>query len=328
MIVTLTMNPSMDRTIELSHPLQRGGVQRAQSLTSQAAGKGVNVARALASAGVPTLAVLPGDPHDPVIVGLIDCELPHVALPIGQALRTNLTLAEADGTTTKINAPGPLLDNTHQRALIHQVLLAADGANWLIMAGSLPPGVPDSFYATLVAEVRRTLGSRAPRIAVDTSGAPLIALFAAGPECAPDLIKPNAEELAELTGQGTEETLEADPQLVVEAAGRLISHGTAAVLATLGSKGAVLVTASGSWHARHPPVTARSTVGAGDSALAGYLLADAQGLAPAECLRQAVAHGSAAVSLPGSTIPAPEHTNPRAVTVAALSAPLTTEGKP
>ena len=328
MIATLTMNPSMDRTIELDTPLQRGGVQRALSLTSQAAGKGVNVARALAAGGLRTLAVLPGDPHDPVVLGLADSGLPHVALPIGQPLRSNLTLAEADGTTTKVNAPGPLLDAGHQRALIEAVLAAADGADWLVMAGSLPPGVAPEFYAGLVAEVRATLGARAPRIAVDTSGAPLAALFAAGPAGVPDLVKPNAEELAELTGDGTEAELEADPERAGRAALRLVEAGAGAVLATLGSKGAVLATAAGSWHATHAPVTARSTVGAGDSALAGYLLADAAGAEPADCLRQAVAHGSAAVALPGSTIPAPEHTNPRAVTVAALPAPLPTEGKP
>ena len=328
MIATLTMNPSMDRTIELAAPLQRGGVQRALSLTSQAAGKGVNVARALAAGGLRTLAVLPGDPHDPVVLGLADSGLPHVALPIGQPLRSNLTLAEADGTTTKVNAPGPLLDAGHQRALVEAVLAAADGAE-LAGDGRIPaagrrPGVLRRTRRRGPRHARRP----GPRIAVDTSGAPLAALFAAGPAGIPDLIKPNAEELAELTGEGTEAELEADPARAGRAALRLVEAGAGAVLATLGSKGAVLATAAGSWHATHEPVTARSTVGAGDSALAGYLLADAAGGGPADCLRQAVAHGSAAVALPGSTIPAPEHTTPRAVTVAALPAPLPTEGKP
>lgn len=328
MIATLTMNPSMDRTLELAGELQRGGVQRALSLTSQAAGKGVNVARALAAGGLRTLAVLPGDPHDPVVLGLVDDGLAHAALPIGRPLRSNLTLAEADGTTTKVNTPGPLLDAGMQRALVESVLAAAQGADWLVLAGSLPPGVDPGFYAALVTEVRARLGARAPRVAVDTSGAPLSALFAAGPAGAPDLIKPNAEELAELSGEGTAAELEADPERANRAALRLVAAGTAAVLATLGARGAVLATAAGSWHATHPPVTARSTVGAGDSALAGYLLADAAGGSAADCLRQAVAHGSAAVSLPGSSIPAPEHTTPRAVVLAALSAPLPTEGKP
>ncbi len=96
------------------------------------------------------------------------------------------------------------------------------GPSWLVLAGSLPPGVAPEFYAELVAEVRARLGARAPRIAVDTSGAPLAALFAAGPAGVPDLIKPNAEELAELTGEGTEAELEADPARAGRAALRLV----------------------------------------------------------------------------------------------------------
>lgn len=328
MIITLTMNPSMDRTIELRDALIRGGVQRADSDTSQSAGKGINVARALDLGGVPTLAILPGDPHDPVVRGLADSGLDYLALPLGQPLRSNLTLAEADGTTTKINAPGPLLSRENQRALIDAVLSNSIGADWLVLAGSLPPGVDEDFYATLVSEVRFRLGPSAPRIAVDTSGAPLVALFDAGQDSVPDLIKPNAEELAELTSRESEAALESDAGLAALTALRLVGLGTGAVLATLGANGAVLATAAGTWHATHPPVSARSTVGAGDSALAGYLLADVAGSAPASCLAQAVAHGSAAVALPGSTIPTPGQTTPHSVTLLALPAPLPTEGTP
>ena len=318
MIVTLTANPSIDRTVELAGELTRGGVQRAASATAQAAGKGVNVSRGLAAAGVPTLAVLPGDATDPVVQGLLEARLAHRALPIGQALRCNITLAEPDGTTTKVNEPGPVLSAGHLRLLADSVIAEAVGAAWVVLAGSLPPGVPADFYASLTLQLRRELGAGAPLVAVDTSGDPLRALFAAGPDSAPDLVKPNAEELAELTGTGSEEEFESDPARAAEAARDLLNRGTGAVLATLGSKGAVLVTADGAWHATHPPVAARSTVGAGDSSLAGYLLAHSRGASAPDCLRQAVAHGSAAVSLPGTTIPSPRQTTPDAVAVAAL----------
>jgi 1-phosphofructokinase len=140
----------------------------------------------------------------------------------------------------------------------------------------------------------------------------------------PDLLKPNAEELAELAAAAgfaspaTADELEADPAAAAAAAAAVVRSGVGAVLATLGSKGAVLVTADGAWLATHPPVAAVSTVGAGDSALAGYLLAQGQGAAPADCLRQAVAHGAAAASLPGSTVPAVHQTTPDAVTITAL----------
>ncbi|MEE1621598.1 1-phosphofructokinase family hexose kinase [Zafaria sp. Z1313] len=316
MIITLTANPSLDRTVELSGPLQRGGVQRAGSASAQAAGKGVNVSTALAAAGVPTLAVLPGDPNDPVVLGLAERGLDHVALPVGQPLRSNITLAEPDGTTTKVNEPGPVLSPEQQRDLGTAVVSACRGAAWLVLAGSLPPGVPAAFYAELTVRVRDELGPEAPLVALDTSGDPLRAVFAAGRAAAPDLAKPNAEELAELTG--TDEDFEADPARAAAAAAELVARGTGAVLATLGGRGAVLATAAGAWHGTHPPVAARSTVGAGDSSLAGYLIAHSAGADAPGCLAQAVAHGAAAVSLPGSTIPVPEQTTPGAVGVAVL----------
>ncbi|MCG2624268.1 hexose kinase [Arthrobacter sp. I2-34] len=318
MIITFTANPSLDRTVELAAPLARGGVQRAVSATRQAAGKGVNVSRVLAASGLATLAVLPGDPEDQVTVRLRLDGLPHQAVPIGADLRSNITLTEPDGTTTKINEPGPAISPEQQDQLAAAVVDKADGAAWLVLAGSLPPGVPAGFYAALTARVRAELGGRAPRIAVDTSGEPLRALFAGGPDAVPDLLKPNAEELAELTGRHDEAALEADPALAAAAAKLLLDEGAGAVLATLGSKGAVLATPAGSWFATHAPITARSTVGAGDSSLAGYLLAHSRGDSAPDCLRQAVAHGAAAASLPGTTLPALTQTTPDAVLVTAL----------
>ncbi|WP_309082391.1 1-phosphofructokinase family hexose kinase [Zhihengliuella sp.] len=315
MIVTLTANPSLDRTIDLAAPLVRGGVQRATATHAQAAGKGVNVSRAVATAGQPTVAVLPGDPSDPLVLGLAEDGLAHRALPIGQPLRSNVTVTEPDGTTTKINEPGPTLSRADQDALAALVAEASAGAAWLVLAGSLPPGVAPDYYARLAAQLRRTLGERCPRIAVDTSGAPLAATLAAGPDAAPSLLKPNAEELAELVGGTTEAELEASPELTAATARQLLDRGVETVLATLGAGGAVLVTRDGAWRASHPPVAARSTVGAGDSSLAGYVLADLAGVDAPGRLARAVAYGAAAASLPGSVIPSPSHTDPGAVTV-------------
>ena len=133
---------------------------------------------------------------------------------------------------------------------------------------------------------------------------PLQALVAALPGAAPDLMKPNGEELASFTGDDPE-ALEADPAAAAKAAASLIERGVGAVLATLGGNGAVLVTADGAWHATPPPTTVVSTVGAGDSSLFGYVLGDIRGLPAPERLALAVAYGSAAAGLPGTTIPQP-----------------------
>lgn len=311
MILTLTPNPSLDRTIELEGQLARGEVQRAVQARQEPGGKGVNICRALDASGVKCLAVLPGDDDDPVMLALDAQEIPHVSLRIGATLRSNVAITEPDGTTTKVNEPGPALTAQQQRELVELVLAKADGASWLVLAGSLPPGVPPDFYAGITRELRERLGSKAPKVAIDSSGAPLAAALAARP----DLLKPNAEELAELTGWSDEDSLEADPRLAAEAARMLVDGGVGAVLATLGSKGAVLVTPDGSWLARGPKIIARSTVGAGDCALAGYLLSNVAGASAADSLRQAVAHGAAAASLPGSTVPTLSQTDSNAVTV-------------
>ncbi|MFD9546222.1 1-phosphofructokinase family hexose kinase [Nocardia salmonicida] len=317
MIVTLTANPSVDRTVTLTEPLRRGQVHRAASVTSHPGGKGVNVARVVAGSGAQVLAVLPGSDDDPVVHGLRTAGIAFRTVPVAGGPRVNLTIAETDGTTTKINEPGSPLTACDLAELTALLVESAAGAEWIVLSGSLPPGVPVGWYAELVATVSASR-TRRTRVAVDTSDAPLLALFDESPGAAPDLIKPNSEELAQLTGLdpvGLE-----NPTAAAEAASTLIDRGVGAVLATLGAAGAVLVTADGAWFAAAPPIVPRSTVGAGDSALAGYLLADLAGASPVDRLRTAVAYGSAATALPGTELPGPADVVLEAVTAHPLTA--------
>ena len=314
MILTLTANPSSDRTVTLTGPLQRGAVQRAAATTAQAGGKGVNISRAAVAAGLPTVAVVPAAPHDPFVAELraagIDCRPLEPAGPV----RVNLTISEPDGTTTKLNDPGAAVEQRHLDLLADAVVTLAADATWVVLAGSLPPGAPAGWYAELVGRLRATRA----RVAVDTSEAPLAALAAALPAAAPDLMKPNGEELATLTG-GDPVALESDPAAAASAARALVERGVGAVLVTLGGTGAVLVTADGAWHAPAPPTAVVSTVGAGDSSLFGYLLATERRMPPAERLALAVAYGSAAAALPGTTIPRPADVDPRPVRAVPLT---------
>jgi len=301
MILTLTPNPSTDRTIELAGPLERGGVLRAAAESAQAGGKGINISRAAVAAGVPTLAVIPALDDDAFVVGLlrdgIDC---RPITPTGP-IRGNITITEPDGTTTKLNSPGPMATTASLAAMEDALLARADRASWVVLAGSLPPGAPAAWYARLVTALRRT----STKVAVDTSDDPLRELVAGLPGSAPDLMKPNGEELASLPGK---------------AAQVLLDGGVGAVLATLGANGAVLATREGAWHATPPPTTVVSTVGAGDSSLFGYLLADLRGGSPVDRLTMAVAYGSAAAGLPGTTIPDPTHIRPEQVEACRLDA--------
>jgi 1-phosphofructokinase len=319
MIVTVTPNPSIDRTVTLGSPLIRGAVHRVQSVSSEPGGKGVNVARALSLAGLDTIAVLPAAAGDPFLTALAATGVAVAPVAVAGAVRTNLAITESDGTTTKLNEPGAQLDGAALSALTEAILARAATASWVVLSGSLPPGAPVGWYADLVALLR----DFPCQVAVDTSDAPLSALAAGFDRAAPDLIKPNSEELAGLAGV-TAESLEAsvaqgDPEPVVSAALDLLHRGVGTVLATLGAAGAVLVNDTGAWLATPPPIIPRSTVGAGDSSLAGYVRADVGGAEAPRRLQMAVAYGSAAAALPGSALPGPDHIELDAVRVVSIS---------
>jgi 1-phosphofructokinase len=289
-IVTLTPNPSLDRTIAIDD-LRRGEVLRATSSRLDPGGKGVNVSRVLAAHGVPTLAVIPAGGSEGAQLAdlLAPSGVPVVSVPLSSPTRSNVALVEPDGTTTKINEPGPELSSAETVAMLERLVSFARSADWVVLSGSLPRGVPDDFYAQIVARVHET----GHRVALDTSGPALREAVDAGP----DLIKPNAEELAELTGVELRTWAG-----VAEQAEKLRAGGVGAVLVSLGEDGALLVDSTGVTRAYSPPVEVRSTVGAGDSTLAGFLAAGANG---PEALRTAVAFGTAAVTLPGSAMPGP-----------------------
>lgn len=324
MIVTLTANPAIDRTVELRDALHRGGVHRAASVRDQAGGKGINVARALAASDVASLAVFPAAPGDPLAAAVRSERLAHRVSAIAGAVRTNLAITEPDGTTTKVNEPGPTLDRAEVDALVEAAVDASAGADWLVLAGSLPPGAPGDLYARVIGAVRGRYGADAPRVAIDSSGDALREALESGQPV--ELIKPNADELAELVAHRLDRALtgadlEADPGLAATAGRLALSLGVGAVLLTLGAAGALYLDAGTALLASPPPIGVASTVGAGDASLAGYLLAHGEGATPATALAQAVAHGAAAAALPGSSLPARADTHPESVRVRPIAGP-------
>ncbi len=318
-IVTVTPNPSIDRTVTLGSPLTRGAVHRVRSVSSEPGGKGVNVTRALALAGLDSVAVLPASAGDPFLAALAATGVSFAPVAVAGAVRTNLAITENDGTTTKLNEPGAAIDAVSLAALTDAVVARAATSAWVVLSGSLPPGMPDSWYSDVVA----LLQDFDCKVAVDTSDAPLSALAAGFSRAAPDLIKPNSEELAGLAGVSAEDlesaVAQGDPSPVISAALDLVGRGVPSVLATLGSAGAVLVNSTGAWLATPPPMIPKSTVGAGDSSLAGYLRAEVGGAEAPRCLQMAVAYGSAAAALPGSALPSPHQVDLDAVRVMSIS---------
>jgi len=280
-IVTVTPNPCIDRTIEIDR-LERGGLNRAKRSTAEAAGKGINVSCALAARGVATVAVLPlAQDSASTYLRLLADAIPIAAVPIAGSIRTNVSVIEADGTLTKLNEPGPTLTSEDVEA----ILVAASGipaASWVVGCGSLPPGAPVDFYARLAAGA-----SPGRRVAIDTSSEALGAAVCAGVA----LIKPNLDELEALVGRPLPTLGDA-----AAAARELIARGCHAVLVSLGPDGALFVEASAMSHAEARIDDVANTVGAGDALLAGFLAAGGD----AGALGEAVAWSIAAIRSPGT----------------------------
>ncbi|MET9470834.1 MULTISPECIES: 1-phosphofructokinase [unclassified Streptomyces] len=299
MILTVTPNPSLDRTYELPG-LTRGAVLRSTHDRVDPGGKGINVSRAVAAAGHRTIAVAPlGGPEGALLARLLgEHGIEAAGVPIVGSTRINVTLVEPDGTLTKVNAVGPEITVAEAEALLHAVRTRSATTDWIVCCGSLPRGLSPQWYAELVARSHRA----GARIALDTSGAALIAALRERP----DVIKPNAEELAEAVGRPLETVGDA-----VKAAEELRERGARSVLASLGADGQLLVDGTGTYFGSARVDAVRSNVGAGDASLAGFLTAGGRGPA---ALAAAVAHGAAAVQLPGSVMPTPAELDLSAVT--------------
>ncbi|MDX1888230.1 hexose kinase [Mycolicibacterium sp. 050158] len=301
MIVTVTPNPSLDRTLHLPR-LAPGAVNRAIATMTEPSGKGVNVALALAGAGIEARAVLPigGATGDELLGRLADLGLRTVAVPIGGQIRSNISLVEADGRSTKVNEPGPELSAAEVDALCAAALDAGEAGGWTLWAGSLPAGFAPDRLAAAVADAR----SAGHRVAVDASGAALRAVLSNAGVSLPQLIKPNADELAEVVG-----TTLVTIGDVIAAADALLARGVRTVLVSLGGDGAVLVDAelSEPLHGTAPAQRVVNTVGAGDAFLAGFLAAPGGG---ADGLASALRFGATAVEHQGTLLGVPDPSRP------------------
>lgn len=287
MIITVTMNPSIDRTLSMKE-IKVGSVNRSELTSVDPGGKGVNVSRALDAFGAKTYAIL--------VVGdiggnwfnskLEEHRIPHAIVRAKGITRSNITIVEGNGIVTKINEPGLTID----RATIDAVKESLDAieidGRWVVLAGRLNPGAPVDTYKDLIEFVR----SRGGKVVLDSSGPE----FKIALEAKPDLIKPNQYELSELTGRDINNV-----QDVVTAAREVINRGVNQVLCSLGQDGAILVTSDEAIHCEPATVQRGTPVGAGDILLAIYLAGGAEPSA----LKEAIAWSAASVPLEGTAIP-------------------------
>ncbi|WP_200626681.1 1-phosphofructokinase [Pseudomonas sp. LAM2023] len=286
-ILTLTLNPALDITIGLG-TLRPGQVNRSQTQHSHAAGKGLNVAQVLADLGhsVTVGGFLGRDnlqPFEALIQwrGFADC---FVRVP-GET-RSNIKLVEADGRVTDVNGQGPEVDEAARSALLRLLEQVAPGHDAVVVAGSLPRGISAEWFCQLL-ERLKALGLK---VALDSSGEAL----RAGLQSIPWLVKPNTEELGEVLGLAVD-----NPQQQRAAAARLVASGIEHVVVSAGEQGVSWFTRELAVHARPPKVQVASTVGAGDSLVAGMVHGLLQGEAPAQTLARATAIAAQAVTQVG-----------------------------
>lgn len=308
MILTLTPNPAIDVTMHISGQVQVGELHRASAITRVAAGKGVNVSRTIHQAGHKTLAIAPAAKKDPFVSLLSEAGIPSHTIAVDDAVRVNTTVSQSNGTTTQFNGTGAYLSAQARNRLMDALYQKLPSARVLIIAGSLPLGAPETFIAEVIAQVQRDF----PKLytVVDSSGAAMQAVAGSLIDAPPSLLAPNERELAEITGRRLEDFRNSIPEVVC-AARTLVETVSGAstrptsLLVTLGARGALLVSEDEVLHAPAPKVVVRSTVGAGDATLAGFLMARKLGTDKASALRQAVTYGSAASMLPGTSMPTP-----------------------
>ena len=294
MILTVTLNPCVDRTIFVDS-LRVSDTNRILRTEIDAGGKGINVSRVLSELGAPTLATgfLGGHTAATVRHVLKKSGIKYEFIGISGETRINVSIEqERGGPPTTLNEKGPPISGEELAAMLNLVPILATSAKWVVLSGSLPPGVPDDIYRTL-GESCSQVGQR---IVLDSDGPPLREGFKARPH----LIKPNAAEAGRLLGREiltVEEALSAATELY-----EMIGGGDRVAIISLGAEGAVLATNGVCLFQSSPKIESKSSIGSGDSLIAGYLWAREANLDQKEALKWGVAAGAATATTSGAAI--------------------------
>ncbi len=289
MILTLTVNPAIDHTLTTDRINYEDRIY-VRSSFEQAGGKGINAARVLHALGaaVETLAVCGGETGTR-FAGLLEGSGLAVSLiPIRNPIRRNLTISDMHGLTIKLDEAGPEISREEEQKIEAATQSELKSAAWLLLCGSLPPGMSVDFYARLI-ELARQAGVKT---LLDTGGEALRLGLQAGPA----MVKPNRPEAERLLGR----TLLTRHQ-AVEALHKIAGMGAETVVLSLGSEGALGISGHGGYHATAPEIRQACPIGAGDALAATCVWAMSENQPFPEVLRWGVAAGTAAAATPGTS---------------------------
>jgi len=296
MILTLTVNPAIDQTITTDRISYEDRVYVRTSF-EQAGGKGLNAARVIHGLGgqVEALAICGGHPGKR-LAGLLEASgLPVALIRVRQPIRRNLTISDMQGLTIKLDEAGPQISPEEERRIEQAARRKLEGASWLLLCGSLPPGLSVDFYARLIQAARE----KNVKTLLDSGGEAL----RVGLEAGPTMVKPNRPEAEKLLNR----TL-LTRQQSMEALQQIARLGAQTVVLSLGSQGAMGTNGQGSFHALAPEIRQACPIGAGDALAATCVWALAENQSFAEALRWGVAAGSAAAATPGTSFASLEET--------------------
>lgn len=288
MIYTVTLNPALDRELRVP-ALLFDEVLRASATRLDWGGKGFNVSRMLAALGVKSIAMgfAGGQAGQQLRAGLAELGIETAFVEVAGETRTNVSIVnDADGHYIKVNEPGPQISAAEQQTLRAMLRERVQPGDWWVLAGSLPPGVPASFYADLIEDIR----AGGAFSALDTSGEAL----RLGCAARPDLVKPNSRELSELSARPV-------TSLEERVAAAQALEGIRYVAVSMGAEGALLCVDGKAWQALPPKIEEANPIGAGDSMVAGLVWGLSQG-DPLEALAWGVACGAATASRPGPSV--------------------------
>ncbi len=291
MIYTLTLNPAVDRELTVSE-VAFDSVLRASESRVDYGGKGFNVSRLLRGLDTPSVAVgfLGGHAGQMLEDGLADLGVATDFVWVPGETRTNVSIVtQAHDHYIKVNEKGPVVDEDHQQALLEKIDALAAPGDWWVMAGSLPPGVGEDFYARIIAVLNR----HAAHAILDTNGEALRLGCLQGPY----LVKPNAEEARGITGLPMD-----TPEAIAAGAAAIRALGAQNVVISMGKAGALLQTPEETWLVRSPRIQEKNPIGAGDSMVGGLVWALMRGETLKEALGWGVASGAATASLSGTEV--------------------------
>jgi 6-phosphofructokinase 2 len=292
MIVTITMNPAVDKSTSINKLVPEKKM-RCSELITEAGGGGINISKAIKELGGESLAVFPSGGMNGRLLEnyLTKRQINFKSIPVEHDTRENIVVRETDTNSQyRFVMPGASLSEKEAQLCIDLLQQLQPRPSCIVASGSLPPGLPENFFGQL-AKVVKQLNAR---FIIDTSGKPLQLAAKEGVY----LLKPNLTELCALVGKEHLEVNEVD-----DAAMEVIQQGSCEVMVvSMGPSGALLVTRDGCEHIPTPTVKKQSTVGAGDSMVAGMVWMLEQGKSLSEMVRFGVACGTAATMNPGTQL--------------------------